>query len=1244
MSKCTYSRAWEMAAPTYFEGHPMRETAPRVQSSQCTSQALTFPAEPGGSRSSSHASQEVKSRRFVSLEGTSDVTCALQRSRVTASSTQGPQTSSDTASPLVRPAAEGDTAFNPLNRSFSFSTSPLECRKFPAFFSLTDGESLADSAEPSPSASHRDDDSERDDFLGSTPYCPSARLSSPCATLGEEATASRDNSPWFGGLDEDQDTSRSASLALVDLGKTLTKDSWDFEARGGSPATVLAVRDIERLAGAARHHLSLVKKAGSDEGRGWAAALHSVHALHRIHSTASAGGRPAAPGSPEATAELFEDLLQTLEAAGETLLQMEKQVAHHVRRAEMFSARLEKAVAHNDSLYAESEQLERRLRDARGEVEALRSRCVALEKKPDYRERFLQSEQDRAALERQVKGLRAQLEDVRVGAQRQQRRNEEIMEEVTGIKKRLQEREEQLLVTKRSLKGVMKNYWHAQEASVAAQALDKSKSRSFFLSGGQRPPPLHASSLASSGAEVASLEGGSPPASSAAGPQKCQKCGHVSMPLLNVEGLRPVGAPSATRDQRGGGSSKEPVGAGSEGGAENARKVSRRKMGVDECLASFASFSTAVDSARGGGPSSHGVEQPFRGEGGVARRGEGPREGEGQGDPARRPGGGRRNPSRVTGPEEAEELARQITSSSSVSCGSFFPCEDASRDSKKKEAGDDECTSPPEESPQSLSGGLCCGCWRENARLRRDDGECAEIPPLAVSLSPPAGSSPVFTPAVSLRASLPPPSSPSAHAPKVVPLSRRYGSVANARGESAWRRLARRSSLLPSYSSACSLPSAPSMILPEPGRASVLSAFASATLSSFPQAVHLRGEQPSPPFQQGVSRSPGDIAEAGDAASGREGGLFAEAAPLASPAYCTDRNQTGDAPREPLLRPSMFEELLQMGHSLTAEEEKLKRTLDDLLSAVAASPVSLEDLASKQLSKDCLLKILKLRQQNAAKNKLSTTCAGGFFSPVLYPLFSVVFNPQKALHSSRPRPTHRQLLLETLKSLPTTLVRCLVPAAYRSDDEETMLRAEAELRGSARSRRSLSSKSGAANDDVALSSALSLLSLLPGGAVWCVVKASAAQLIECCERFFAVNLERKLETHSPTEKQNASPFQKTETSSNSLAVGAEASGPEADYLSRKGEEGKRHRRPRVTLSESDLSLPSEWVQVAAPAVLGAVMTALGAATFFPALRSSLPHSFASDVLGPRLGVEPSSPSTASAAALDPRVCLGSFAL
>ncbi|CBZ53803.1 conserved hypothetical protein [Neospora caninum Liverpool] len=881
----------------------------------------------------------------------------------------------------------------------------------------------------------------------------SSEHESPCTFSPEDATKSPESSSWgevSGGEDCGDAGDGPSCLAFPGLTKGRSA-SWDFEAQGGSPPTLLGVRDIHRLAGAARLHLSLIKKTGEAEGGDWpASAKPGAWALHKIHSTASADGRRAPPGTAEASAQLFVDLLQTLEAAGETMRKMEEQVAHHGRRAEQLNARLERAVAHNDSMYAESEQLERRLREAKAEVEALRSRCARLESKPDYRERYVASERGRADLERQVKSLQAQVDAFRAGTQKEQRHREEMEEEVSGIKKRLEEREEQLLLTRRSLRSAVEQSSQLTDDLVPPQSSGRRRRRSYFISGNQLhlgPAPCTASPRQLFGTPRSEAFLSPRLSGSTCEDARRLKFGCFAVPPLNMEGLSKsasvVADQSQTATNRRNSSARwgetgergqgECLGEGPEArrGDEVRGLVGKEVAGLN--LASLDSFSTAPPTGREAAVSSDRVPSGRAGicggwttaggerkekEAGSAEvwrhcgRGENDQTSR-EGASARRDDAVREQSSRASLCEagkierEADPMERHATSLS------FSLLEDGA----ENRGTDWEDSTFLGRAPRVRGAG--CMCWTTETRGRNETG----------GRQPSQASSPTAATLANTRSgsqccSRPVSSFPSARVRRCPTLANSDSTAVNTRTESTWRRLAKHSSLQAS--------DPPFALSSPPYRVATAEPCLSFSSSSVASFSAMEGTE------EGKARRVGDASvrrvtslclEGRAAVKGGRMGVAGLNHGASFPSKFSSRfsadGNTEQRARQPGL--SMFEELLQMGQALTEEEERMKRTLDGLLAAVAASSVPFEDLAAKDLSKECLLKIRKLRQ-NGPKNAQTSRVSGGFFSPVLYPLLSSLFNAQRLRGSDAP--PHRPLLAR-VKALPRSVLQFLLGTVCR---------------------------------------------------------------------------------------------------------------------------------------------------------------------------------------------------------------------
>ncbi|KEP66839.1 UNVERIFIED_CONTAM: hypothetical protein HHA_270940 [Hammondia hammondi] len=1016
--------------------------------------------------------------RSHSLEVSRDGTCVSEEVYPRFPRLRSSKSFSETGSGMM--PLHDDERASPLHhhRSLSFSRLLAKSQNLPSLFALIDGEPLSASMEASahPSAEKANDGEEHCEPVLSTP----SSGQEPPYILPEEIGLRSADAAWGDetlGLERCGESDEGfACLAFAGLTKGRST-SWDYEAQGGSPATVLGVRDIQRLSGAARLHLSLLKRKGESEG--WscsAASKSSAWAFQKTHSTSSADGRRAPPGTTEATAELFVDLLQTLEAAAETMTKMEEQVSHHARRAEQLNARLERAVAHNDSMYAESEQLERRLRQAKTEVEALRSRCAGLEKKPDYRERYVASERGRAELERQVKQLQAQVDAFRAGALKQQRQREEMEEEVSGIKKRLEEKEEQLLLTRRSLRSAVEQNSQLPDDSVPPQSSERRGRRSYFISGQQ----LHlgpALSLASPRQLYRSPRSEAFPPSprpspSSGGEARCVKCGCVSIPLLNVEGLSGSSADPKQTALRTLSSAplREPGrGQGDEfdEGHEAPRGDShdRREKVGSLSLASGASFSTAPptgrevpassDGARSGRIDSHGgfgLVEPEGEEEGLYDCGGKNNQKNGEAPLSRQDAVARTQrslPSHCnSGRVQKAETVEGHSNFSSFSFADYF----------EKRGADWADAVSPRRNP--LVGEVCHNC-RNETRGASGSGDGRPSP----LFSHVGDTDSHRSSSLSLGSSLPVYSLPSVRARRCPTPAAGDSGVMSSRGESTWRRLARSSG-----SASYTLSSSPCRIA------------SSGSGLSF-------GSVPASPVDEGrenPSSSPMRLTSLcgnGRAATRGHRGVSGvrQRAPFSSifsPGSGSDGTLDRRAANQPA--PSMFEELLQVGQSLTEEEARMKRTLDGLLAAVAASPVPFEELATKGLSKECLLKIRKLRQ-NAPKNSHATQPAGGFFSPVLYPLLSLLFDSQRLRCSDTRR--HR-LFLARVKALPRAVLHFLLAGFFRESGETKHENEVDEVASDAEAPSSASS------------SPASYMSSLPGSsaAVWQVVKTLLAHV------------------------------------------------------------------------------------------------------------------------------------------------------
>ncbi|KFH05842.1 hypothetical protein TGVAND_270940 [Toxoplasma gondii VAND] len=964
------------------------------------------------------------------------------------------------------------------HRSLSFSRLLAKPQNPPSLFELIDGESLSASMEASahPLAEEANDGEGHCEPVSSI---PSSEQEQPYILPGEIGLRSTD-AAWGDealGVEKCGESDEGfACLPFAGLTKGQST-SWDYEAQGGSPATVLGVRDIQRLSGAARLHLSLLRKGEAEGGSCSAAAKSSPWALRKTLSTSSADGRRAPPGTTEATAELFVDLLQTLEAAGETMTKMEEQVSHHARRAEQLNARLERAVAHNDSMYAESEQLERRLRQAKAEVEALRSRCAGLEKKPDYRERYVASERGRAELERQVKQLQAQVDVFRAGAIKEQRQREEMEEEVSGIKKRLEEKEEQLLLTRRSLRSAVEQNSQLPGDSVPPQSSERRGRRSYFISGKQ----LHLGpglSLASPrqlyrSPRTEALPPSPRPSPSSGGEARCVKCGCVSIPLLNVEGLsgsfpdrkqtarRPLSSAPLREAGRGQGDEVDEGHKASRGDTHGGReKVASLR------LASGASFSTAPPTGREVPAGSDGVRSGCA----ESRGGFGLVEAEGE-EEGMYDCGSKDDQENGEAPCSRQDAVTRTQRSLPSHCnsGRVHKAETVERHSTfssfsftdslgEKRGADWADAVSPRRHP--LVGEVCHNC-RNETRGAKGSGEGRPSP-----LFSHVGETDSHRSAsLSLGSSLPGYSLPSVRARGCPTPAAGDSGFTSSRGESTWRRLARSSA-----SASYTLSSSPCRI------ASSGSALSFGSVSASP--VDEGRENPSNSTRRLTSLCGNGRTATGErrGASGmRQHTPFSS---IFSSGFVSDGTLDRRTANQPAL--SMFEELLQVGQSLTEEEARMKRTLDGLLAAVAASPVPFEELATKGLSKECLLKIRKLRQ-NAPKNSHATRPAGGFFSPVLYPLLSFLFDSQRLRCSDTG--SHR-LLLARVKALPRAVLHFLLAGFFRESRETKQENEGDAVASDAEAPSSASSSPASSTSSLPASSA----------AVWPVVKTLLAHV------------------------------------------------------------------------------------------------------------------------------------------------------
>ncbi|PHJ21489.1 hypothetical protein CSUI_004670 [Cystoisospora suis] len=833
------------------------------------------------------------------------------------------------------------------------ATLSASARSGPTHFDLTDKDSVQQSPESSSTEGETDIS---DPSCGNPPrVCPSSTRSPSCYM--EDTVA-----PYDPYLSEKQ-ASFSSGLSIVADVLSSTRESghgaspgggvWPWCAGGDVSQQHVTAKDLRSLAAVLRIHVSgLTRTAESTQPRdvffssegsgvqrvtplqaGW--CLDDPSLRHPICDL-------------EAAVELLDILAQALEATATTLTKMQEKVAYLQKRAETLSEKLDKAVADNDAQYAESEQLELRLREAIKQVNQLRKRCALFDKMPDYRARCMASEQARATLELQVKALQQQVDELRracAGPSRQQRNK--VVGRVLGVSRCRDEEAEE------AQDEVSDSVAKPEPACTGGH-----QSAEYSDSPASTPVLPGARPVATGEVTLESPVPHAPPAG-ANRASRCVACGCTAVPLFKIDRLE--AQPKLRRK-----TSKEPEMSLPvvEGGKET---DGSRKLfdSVRDRSHSFGPTAAARDrsgttlageqtslvspvslaSSSGRSSSAHPRRQSV---GGHTGRTGGKVEERLPDQPL----------NEVVSPA-SEVLGRGKTYAEP--CGSSKPpaCRRGSCDgpllqetSGLQREGEIDCQAELKpirgpSPPHSLSSGAGLTAngkesgedWTGAVKTLHveESGDvvcsaCLEhVQKLSVSDLDERGPKPRYcrtgVPLRSLqgtRSYAPPIPEPrevqgfrslGSAASSSLQLAGRTSGISLHRSETAWRRLARRGTLGDS--------------------------------TSFSRRSTCKGIAGSPLF------------------------------PVDGPAPTSILYSTGSLSTLDQHAPSMFEELLRSGTLLTAEEANMKANLEKLLVMVATSPVSFGDLTKTGLSQDCLLKISKLRRQRKGADASTTGCQTG---------------------------------------------------------------------------------------------------------------------------------------------------------------------------------------------------------------------------------------------------------------------------